>query len=92
MGYKRAVVVLAVLYAVGRVLQFFNKKKPPSGREPGDFFHPYHVGRHSGTLSVTGTCVQEQGHNYQLAAVVVFVSLKVLFGLILKTEKLLIVS
>jgi len=30
MGYKRAVVVLAVLYAVGRVLQFFNKKKPPT--------------------------------------------------------------
>jgi hypothetical protein len=28
MGYKRAVTVLVVLYAVGRALQFFNKKKP----------------------------------------------------------------
>jgi dipeptide/tripeptide permease len=28
MGYKRAVVVLAVLLAVGSVLQFFNNKKP----------------------------------------------------------------
>jgi len=32
MGHKRAVVVLAVLFAVGSVLQFFNKKETPSGR------------------------------------------------------------
>jgi hypothetical protein len=30
MGYKRAVVVLAVLFVVGSVLQFFNNKKPPT--------------------------------------------------------------
>jgi hypothetical protein len=30
MGYKRAVVVLAILFAVGSVLQFFNKKKLPT--------------------------------------------------------------
>jgi hypothetical protein len=30
MGYKRAVAILAALYVVGRAIQFFNKKKPPS--------------------------------------------------------------
>jgi hypothetical protein len=29
MGHKRAVLILAVLFAVGSVMQFFNKKKPP---------------------------------------------------------------
>jgi hypothetical protein len=28
MGHKRAVMVLALLFTVGSVLQFFNKKKP----------------------------------------------------------------
>jgi hypothetical protein len=29
MGYKRAVVVLVMLFTIGSALQFFNKKKPP---------------------------------------------------------------
>jgi hypothetical protein len=27
-GHKRAVAVLAILFVIGNVLQFFNKKKP----------------------------------------------------------------
>jgi hypothetical protein len=30
MGHKRAVVVLAILFVVGSVLQFFNKKELPT--------------------------------------------------------------
>ena len=49
MGYKRAVVVLVTLYAVGRVLQFFSKKKPPSGRGLGGFVIHTRRSEHGGT-------------------------------------------